>query len=313
MTLDLKAKQNLDDIAKKSDEAGDKDSSSMIDSPNQTDGKVNSVADSAKLDQTGDRDCAVADSSKLDQKGDKDDVTTELDQAGDKDGTITDLAEPYQTGDKESATTGSAELDQSSDRNSASIEPSKHKHKEKPDVKSKPNIPEKQIERKVTEENTELDFDEIVAKAGMIENVSERPKPAPRKKPVKKDRPNIPKRPEIAKDKPHVPVRPEGDINKPPSTPKRPEIVKDKPNVPKRPEIVKDKPNVPKRPEIIKEKPDVPKRPNVVSEPKQDDKPIVIAESLSDKTEEIETIKEDDILKYIQENTTNEDDVDLFS
>lgn len=146
---------------------------------------------------------------------------------------------------------------QTSDKYSATTESTQPKLPERPEIKSKPNITKKPVE---SEAKTDIDFDEIVAKSEKVENVSQRPTPAPRKKPVNRDRPNVPKRPEISKDKPNVP-----------------------------------------------------KRPEIAAKPKIADKPKVIIESQSDKTEVVENINEDNILKYIQENTASEDDIDLFS
>ena len=146
-------------------------------------------------------------------------------------------------------------------------------------------------EDKGQETKSEIDdFDDIVAEAEKVINVVERPKPAPRKKQAIKGKPDVPKRPERTKDKPEIP--------------KRPEISRDKPDVPKRPEIAKEKPNVPKRPDVPKVKPVIPKRPEI-SDKKQTDSEL--NESPAN------NINEDDILKYIQENTANEDEVDLFA
>ena len=175
---------------------------------------------------------------------------------------------------------------------------------EKPVVKSKPNISKKPQKANAAEtrDEAELNFDSIVSEAEKVVhvNVPKRPKPAPRKKPSSKDKPDVPKRPETITPKPNVP--------------KRPEVNQEKPSVPKRPEFVKAKPNVPKRPEVTQEKPNVPIRPEISDKPKKADKPKLPTESQSNKQQLSEEIQdENDVLKYIQENTATEEEIDLFS
>ena len=161
------------------------------------------------------------------------------------------------------------------------------KSPDRPKIKAKPVIKKKPVPKEIIDTNIEMDFDAIAVQAANLEVASGRPKPAPRKKPVAKDRTHVPKRPEIAQDKP---------------------------DVPKKPEVVKEKPSVPKRPEIARTRPDVPKRPEGSVKTKLAEKPKLPANSNSDETSVLETIQdENDILKYIQENTANEDNVDLFS
>ena len=184
-----------------------------------------------------------------------------------------------------------ADKEQSDTSDSAAIltESAQPKPSEKPSVVPQSNSPIIISKPEAPETKTEIDFDDIVAKSEKVENV-QRPKPAPRKKVINRDRPAVPKRPEISKEKPDVP--------------KRPEISKEKPDVPKRPEITKEKPNVPKRPDV-KTKPAIPKRPETGVKAVTDKEESVISKT-------VENINEDDILKYIQDNTATED-VDLFS
>ena len=171
---------------------------------------------------------------------------------------------------------------------------------QKPEIKSKPKLlkkPVKENASKISDES-EINFDDIVSEAEKIVhvNIPERPKPAVRKKPVGKSKPDVPKRPETT-------IKP--------TVPKRPEVNKDKPNAPKRPDVDKEKPNIPERPEVVKDKPNVPKRPDTSAKPNIADQQKSEAEIGKQVDEVIES--EDDVLKYIQENTVVEDEIDLFS
>ena len=185
---------------------------------------------------------------------------------------------------------------------------------EKPETISKPEVSRKQENGKVikTIDESEINLDDIVSEAEKVVhvNVPKRPKPAVRKKQISKGKPDVPKRPETTTTKPNVPKRPEVNPDKP-NVPKKPEIIKEKPNVPKRPEVTKEELNVPKRPEVIKEKTAVPIRPKISARPKVADKQQSESEIDKHVSEGIEN--ENDVLKYIQENTAVEEDIDLFS
>ena len=184
---------------------------------------------------------------------------------------------------------------------------------QKPEIKSKPKLLKKPVKENATKisDGGEISFDDIVSEAEKVVhiNIPERPKPAVRKKPVGKGKPDVPKHPEST-TKPNVPKRPEVSKDKP-YVPKRPDIVKEKPNIPKRPEVVKDKPNVQKGPEVRQDKPNVSKRPETSAKPNIADQQKSENKIGKQVNEVIEN--EDDVLKYIQENTVVKDEIDLFS
>lgn len=182
------------------------------------------------------------------------------------------------------------------DREEDIIDEPKHETEaEEPDLTSKPTIPEKPS----------------------VPNKPNLPKkPTPSQKPSISQKPNLPQKPSLpAKPSLSKPEKDDNDASpetvtikpKPAPRPKPKQSETPSNNLPVNPEITGDNSS---RTETVKPKPAPRPKPKL---PETSANSSVKPEITEDSSKDVQSLETDDIMKYIVDNTENEEDVDLFS